>query len=212
MLWRMKCTSIGLITPKSATFAEADGDDGIRRSPIFVRTTPLMVGGDLQGTASKPPRRCSPPGSVTEAASMVLAGRETVAAAARITGADPVSVETLAWETVKKRVFERDCGSCLACLAAGTDVHHRVRRVRGTSADPVIAFGFANATLLCRPCHLKAHGIANPEMAARGYRLESWQSPEAEPLVLFSHTSGTRIWLTPAGEFATVAPKVGSST
>jgi hypothetical protein len=206
----MKCTPIIVITPKSATFAEADGDDGVKRSPILARRTPLVAGEGLKRTAPKPPRRCSPPGSVTEAVSMVLVGRKTVAAAARITGADPVSVEALAWETAKKQVHERDSGCCLACLAAGTDVHHRVRRVCGSSADPVIAFGFANTTLLCRPCHRKAHDVANPEMAARGYRLESWQSPEAEPLVLFSYAPGVTIWLTPAGEYATVPPKVGS--
>jgi len=179
----MKCTPIIVITPKTAR------------------------------TAPKPPRRGSPLCSVSEAASMVLAGRETVAVAARITGADPVSVEALAWETTQRLVHERDAGCCTACLAAGTDVHHRVRRVCGFSADPVIAFGFANTTLLCSPCHRKAHDLANPEMTARGYRLESWQSPEAEPLVLFSDGApGVTVWLTPVGEYATVPPKVGLST
>jgi 5-methylcytosine-specific restriction endonuclease McrA len=127
-----------------------------------------------------------------------------------MTGADPASVEALAWETAKELVRDRDSGSCLACLAAGTDVHHRVRRACGSSADPLIAFGFANTTLLCGPCHGKAHDIANPEMAVRGYRLESWQSPEAEPLVLFSYANGVQIWLTQAGEYATIPPMAGS--
>lgn len=205
----MKCTPI-IIIPKGAGSVRAD--DGVNRSPILARRIPPAWGGGIGGISPKPPRRRSPACSVAEAVGMVLTGQQTVAAAAMITGADPVSVEALAWETAKKQVHERDCGSCTACLAAGTDVHHRVRRDCGTSADPVIAFGLANATLLCRPCHRKAHDVANPEMTARGYRLEGWQSPEAEPLMLFSYgPSGVTIWLTPAGEYATVPPKVGSS-
>jgi hypothetical protein len=142
---------------------------------------------------------------------MVLSGRETVAAAARITGVDPASVETLAWATAKGQVHERDAGCCTACLAAGTEVHHRLRRADGFSGDPVIAFGFANTTLLCGPCHRMAHDGADPEMAARGFRLESWQSPETEPLMLFSYgKDGVTVWLTSVGEYSTVPPEIGS--
>lgn len=195
-----------VITPKSASFAEAL-EGAVNRSPVLTLRTPLLAERDVKRTAPRPPHRDFPPGSVSEAVRLVLSGRETVAAAARITGNDPASVETLAWETTKRLVHERDAGCCTACLAAGTDVHRRVRRGRGFAADPVIAFGFANTTLLCGPCHRKAHDVANPEMAARGYRLESWQSPEAEPLVLFSDgEAGVTVWLTPVGEYA----KVGS--
>lgn len=160
-------------------------------------------------TAPKPPRRGSSLGPVSEAVNRVLSGRETVAAAAWITGADPASVETHAWEITKSLIHQRDAECCTACLADGTDVHHRVRRSRGFSADPAIAFGFTNTTLLCGPCHRKAHDAADPEMAARGYRLENWQSPEAEPLMLFSYgESGITVWLTPVGEYSTVPPGV----
>lgn len=174
----MKCTPIIVITPKRATFAEADGRDGVKRSPILARRTHLTLREGSKRTAAKP----KPPLSVPEAVALVLAGQETVAAAARIAGADPVSIEALAWEMAKKQVHERDCGSCLACLAAGTDVHHRVRRACGPGADPVIAFGFANTALLCRPCHLKASPKEN-----RANCLTSGQSP-----ALASHSSRPR--------------------
>ena len=206
----MECAPI-VITPKGASSAEAVRGDRVNRSPILTLESPLITRPVLTRTAPTPPRRGSTPDSISAAASMVLSGRETVAAAARITGADPASVETLAWETAKTQVHERDAGCCTACLAGGTEVHHRVRRADGFGADPVIAFGFANTTLLCGPCHRKAHDAANPEMAARGYRLESWQSPEAEPLVLFSYGEpGVTVWLTAVGEYATVPPEVGS--
>jgi hypothetical protein len=203
-LRRMERTPIIVITPKSASFAEAAGR-GVKRTPLLTLGTLQMAGWDLRRTAQKPGCRGSSPALVGEAVGMVLSGRETVAAAARITGADPAAVETLAWETAKRQVHERDAGCCTACLAAGTDVHHRVSRARGFGADPVIAFGFANTTLLCVACHRKTHDVTNPEMAARGYRLERRQSPEAEPLVLFSNgESGVRVWLTPIGEYASV--------
>jgi len=206
----MECTRIA-ITPKTASSVAAVSGEGMDRSPMLTLWTPLSAGGGLRKTASKPPHRGSPLGSVSEAASRVLSGRETVAAAAWITGADPASVEALAWETAQSLVHERDAGCCTACLADGTDVHHRVRRSRGFSADPVLAFGLANTTLLCGPCHRKAHDAANPEMTARGYRLEGWQSPEAEPLMLFSYgESGVSAWLTPVGEYSTVPPEMRS--
>ena len=203
----MERTPTIVITPKSPGFAEAVGAGGVRSTPVLTLGTLQMAGWNLGRTAQKPGRRGSSPVLVGEAVGMVLSGRETVAAAARITRADPAAVDTLAWETTKKQVHERDAGCCTACHAAGTDVHHRVSRATGFSADPVLAFGFANTTLLCAACHRKAHDVANPEMAARGYRLETWQSPEAEPLVLFSNgESGVTVWLTPMGEYATVEP------
>lgn len=206
----MERIPIIVITPKSASFAEAAGRGGVKRTPLLTLGTPPMAGWDLKTTAQQPGHRGALPVLVSEAVSMVLSGRETVAAAARITGADPAAVETLAWETAKRQVHERDAGCCTACLAAGTDVHHRVSRACGFGADPVIAFGFANTTLLCVACHRKTHDVTNPEMAARGYRLESRQSPEAEPMVLFSNgESGVRVWLTPIGEYASVPQKAG---
>ena len=126
-----------VITPKPASsavavaVAVAVSVADVARSPMLALWTPLIAAGDLKRTAPKPPARGSALGPVSEAVSRVLSGRETVAAAAWITGADPASVETLAWETTKSLVHQLDAECCTACLADGTEVHHRVRRSRG---------------------------------------------------------------------------------
>lgn len=150
----------------------------------------------------------SPRGSVKAAVGLVLCGQSTVAQAARITGANPESVEGAAWAAAKQLVRDRDSETCLNCGHAGTDVHHRVRRGMGGTADPVIAFGRANLALLCRPCHALAHKTGDPEMAAKGYRLETSQDPAVEPLMLVSEFgSGALVWLKPYGGYATTRPK-----
>jgi hypothetical protein len=142
----------------------------------------------------------------------VLTGVLTVRQAALIDGANPESVEAAAWAAAKQLVRDRDSETCLNCGQAGTDVHHRLRRGMGGTADPVIAFGMANLVLLCRPCHSLAHKADDPEMAAKGYRLETWQEPVQEPVMLFSEFgSGASIWLTPDGCYSTVGPDLAGA-
>lgn len=153
----------------------------------------------------------SPQGSVKAAVRLVLGGEATVARAARLTGAVPDSVEDAAWEAAKQLVRDRDSETCLSCGRAGLDVHHRVRRGMGGTADPVIAFGRANLVLLCRPCHNLAHRTDDPEMAAKGYRLDTSQDPAAVPLLLCSEQgSGAPAWLTPGGGYAAASPVAGA--
>lgn len=174
---------------------------GLERGTGLQRRTPLAA------TAAREKRGRSPRGSVAAAVRLVLAGSETVACAARLTGADPGSVEAAAWEAAKLLVHERDSETCLNCGHRGTDVHHRVRRGMGGTADPVIAFGLVNLTLLCRRDHLLAHRADKPEMADKGYRLETWQDPAVEPLWLFSEGGGALVWLTAEGGYEAAAPE-----
>jgi hypothetical protein len=163
---------------------------------------PVPVAGD---------RPRSPKGSVRTAVTLVLDRWYTVAQAARSTGAFPESVEDAAWAAVKQLVRERDSYTCLNCGHAGTDVHHRVRRGMGGTADPVIAFGMANLVLLCRPCHRLAHKTDDPEMASRGYRLDTSQDPAAEPLMIHSEFgSGMTVRLTPGGAYSEASPMAGA--
>ena len=149
-----------------------------------------------------PDRPRSPKGSVRAAVVLVLDRRCTVAQAARSTGANPESVEAAAWAAVKQLVLERDSYTCLYSGRAAVDVHHRVRRGMGGTADPVIAFGLANLVSLSRAAHDLAHKADDPEMADKGYRLETWQDPVMVPLVLFSETGpGAHVWLTADGSY-----------
>jgi hypothetical protein len=157
---------------------------------------------------AKADRSPSPRGSVKHAVGLVLAFRLPVAQAAALTGADPGSVEAAAWAAVKQLVRDRDSHTCLNCGRPGTDVHHRVRRGMGGTADPLIAFGMANLVTLCRRrCHVLAHKTDDPEMAAKGFRLETRQDPAAEPLTLAGeHGSGAMIWLDPEGGYLMARP------
>jgi hypothetical protein len=156
---------------------------------------------------AKADRARSPQGSVKAAVRLVLAGQLTVAQAARVTGANPESVEAAAWREAKRLVMERDSYTCLATGGRAADVHHRVPRGMGGTADPRIAFGLANLVSLTRAAHDLAHKADNPEMAVRGFRLERWQDPALEPLLLFGEHGGATAWLTAGGEYATSCPE-----
>lgn len=173
---------------------------GLKRGAGLQRRVPLAA------TAAREKRGRSPRGSVAAAVALVLAGTDTVAAAARVTGADPQAVEKAAWETVKRLVMERDSHTCLATGGHAVDVHHRVPRGMGGTADPKIAFGMANLVALTRAAHDLAHKNDDPEMASKGFRLESWQDPAEEPVTLFSESGGTRVWLTAGQDYALAPP------
>ncbi len=175
---------------------------GLDRGAGLVRRTPLAQ------AAARQKRGRSPRGSVAAAARLVLAGEMTVAQAARVTGADPESVEAKAWEAAKRLVMERDSYTCLATGGRAVDVHHRIPRGMGGTADPRIAFGLANLVSLTRAAHDLAHKTDDPEMAVKGFRLERWQDPALEPVTLFSEPgSGAQVWLTADGGYETAAPR-----
>lgn len=176
---------------------------GLARGTGLVRRVPLKAVSDRAPKA----RSRSPRGSVRAAVALVLAGHTTVAEAARVTGANPESVEARAWEEAKRLVHDRDSETCLNCGRRGTDVHHRVRRGMAGTSDPRIFVGMANLALVCRPCHSLAHKADDPEMGVKGYRLETWQSPERVPLWLAGENGGSWIWLTASGEYADSAPE-----
>ena len=183
-----------------------------RRTPLASEETRALLRARYsdEGGAAAPrlPRPRLPMEPVTEAVRLVLTGKSTVAQASAITRIDPEAIEMLARAKVERQVRRRDAGSCLACRARGTDVVHRVRRGVGYNADPVLAFGLANAVLLCAVHCARAEDLADPEMEAKGYRLRLWQKPEEEPVTMFSEShSGITVWLTASGEFSTVPPE-----
>lgn len=174
---------------------------GLRRGSGLMRRTPLAPAAGRQKGGR------SPRGSVAAAVRLVLAEHVSVAEAAARTGADPEAVVTRAWETVKEQVRERDSHTCLNCGKPGNDVHHRVRRGMGGTADPSIAFGMANLVLLCRPDHQLVHGPDNPLMTAKGYRLLTCEDPAMVPVLLFGEGGGALVWLTAEGGYALAPPE-----
>jgi hypothetical protein len=116
----------------------------------------------------------------------------TVAQAARVTGADPESVEAAAWAEAKRLVMERDSCTCLATGELAVDVHHRVPRGIGGTADPKVAFGLANLVAVTRSAHNAIHRGEGPA----GFLLESWQDPETVPLLVSGEHGGSLVYLT----------------
>lgn len=83
----------------------------------------------------------------------VRRAQATIAQAARIVGCNPNYLGRRVWRETKKAVLLRDSALCLRCGALANDVHHRIARGSGGSANPEISFGMANLTSLCRSCH-----------------------------------------------------------
>jgi len=176
-----------------------------RREGAEARRCPFGCGGfhvtwpRPSSTGPAADRERSPRGSVKAAVRLVLDGHLTVAQAARVTGAVPESVETAAWKEARRLVLERDSYTCLATGGRAVDVHHRVARQMGGTADPRIAFSLANLVALSRAAHALAHKSDDPEMAVKGYRLGQHQDPEMVPLWLAGEYGGSWIWLTASG-------------
>jgi hypothetical protein len=148
-------------------------------------------------------------GAVTEAVRLVLAGKATIAQAARITGASAETVQALVWAEAQRRVFERDSWTCPHCGRRSVVVHDRFSppgcAAAGVSAVPP---GIAALVSLCDEAHRKAHDINDPEMAVRGLRLDRWQDPALVPLILLTG-DGTAypVWLTENGLIVTAPPQ-----
>ena len=113
--------------------------------------------------------------------------------------------------TLKTRliVLNRDRWACARCgapagPATGTySIQHR--KARGVGGDNSLP----NLLLLCGSATTGCHGEVegrDPHDLARGYRLESWQDPAAEPVMYSDGGSGFTAWLLPDGSFSFEAP------
>jgi hypothetical protein len=109
-------------------------------------------------------------------------------------------------------VLERDSYCCCRCSRpAGPDIgsysiQHRVARgVGGGNGVPNLLLLCGSATTLC---HGEVEGRLNPHDLAAGYRLESWQDPATEPVMLHSaHGSGITVWLLADGGYSDSPPE-----
>jgi hypothetical protein len=155
--------------------------------------------------AEAPARLRAKPGSMTAAVALVLAGEVTVAGAARRCEVDPAKLDARAWAVVKADVLEFFSWTCLACGEMACDVHHRVRRGTGGTADPVIAFGRVNLAPLCRHDHDRCHA-GNPEMLDRGFQLRTVQDPARVPVGIATEYGQQRTWLLASGGISLADP------
>ena len=112
---------------------------------------------------------------------------------------------------VRLMVLNRDGYLCARCgKPAGPggvgpySIQHRV--ARGVSGDN----SPANLLLLCGSATTGCHGAVesrmDPHDLAAGYRLESWQNPETEPVMYASADGGFTAWLEPNGSLSFDAP------
>jgi 5-methylcytosine-specific restriction endonuclease McrA len=53
------------------------------------------------------------------------------------------------WRALRTAVYERDLGTCQACLAPGREVDHKLPLSKGGRNE------LSNLWLLCRPCHVR---------------------------------------------------------
>jgi hypothetical protein len=101
-------------------------------------------------------------------------------------------------------VVRRDGYCCVACGVYIGDrpfsIQHRVARGQGgTNA-------LSNLLTLCGSAVTGCHGRCEQrsrEMQARGYWLESWQDPAAEPVMICGEQSGVTVWLGADGGYLT---------
>lgn len=107
-------------------------------------------------------------------------------------------------------VLVRDNWQCVACgkPAGGAftswSIQHRIARGQGGTND------LSNLIVLCGSATTGCHGkceARDREMQARGYWLESWQNPAAEPVMVAAQDGGATVWLSDDGEYLLEAPE-----
>jgi len=105
-------------------------------------------------------------------------------------------------------VLARDNWHCVACgkPAGGActwwSLQHRVARGQGGGNEAW------NLIVLCGSAVTGCHGrceAQDREMQARGYWLESWQDPAAEPVMICGEQGGVTVWLTDDGRYVAEA-------
>jgi hypothetical protein len=111
-------------------------------------------------------------------------------------------------------VLERDGHACVRCgrpAGPGTgpySIQHRVARgVGGDNSLPNLILLCGSATTLCHGKVESRDNRGDRHDQAAGWRLESWQDPEREPVLIVSAGGGgIRAWLERDGGIAFEAP------
>lgn len=109
-------------------------------------------------------------------------------------------------------VLTRDGYRCVRCGKpcgpgiAPYSIQHRIARgVGGGNAIPNLILLDGTATT---GCHGAVESKKNPHDHPRGYRLESWQDPAAEPVMYASEDGGVTFYLEADGGLTVDAPAV----
>lgn len=109
-------------------------------------------------------------------------------------------------------VLTRDGYCCVRCGKpcgpgiAPYSIQHRIARgVGGGNAVPNLILLDGTATT---GCHGAVESKKNPHDHPRGYRLESWQNPAAEPVMYASEDGGVTFYLEADGGLTVDAPAV----
>lgn len=144
---------------------------------------------------------------VRNTVSRILAADITISQGAREIGCHPNYLGRRAWNVAKKAVFSRDDNLCVCCGASAVDVQHRIRRGIGGTRDPRIAYGMSNLIALCRTCHDLAE-TRDARMHAMGMWLNTWEDPEAVPVLLRRQA---KRWLSADGRYLYEAPEVSAA-
>jgi hypothetical protein len=107
---------------------------------------------------------------------------------------------------VRLMIVRRDGYCCVACGIYIGDrpfsIQHRVARGQGGTNSP------SNLVVLCGSGITGCHGRCEQrdrEYQARGYWLESWQDPAAEPVMVCGPQGGATVWLSADGSYVAEA-------
>jgi hypothetical protein len=177
---------------------------GPARSSSLARGTGLRAV-SVKTAAEVVPAQRARPGAMRAAVTLVLAGQATVAQAARECSVDPGRLDARAWTEVKAVVMERDHWTCQASGNRAVDVHHRIRRGTGGTADPVTAFGTVNLVALSRAMHDRCHA-EDEEMRDRGFQLRTTQDPATMPVLVADEYGNELRWLLAGGGVSLTDP------
>jgi hypothetical protein len=120
-------------------------------------------------------------------------------------------------QATRQMVYERDGNMCVCCgrpvEGRPHSVGHRKRRSQGGTNDLSNLLTFLG--LGVNPSdpddhHARIDAGLDPHDEGRGYSLESWQDPAAEPVMIFSESgSGAMKYLTDDGALADELPEPG---
>lgn len=104
---------------------------------------------------------------------------------------------------VTSLVVRRDGYMCMCCGAGMAARAAGVMRRRPDLGDSP-----ANLITVLDSCRDRIAAGADPHDEAAGYRLQPWQDPAVEPVMIFSeHGSGATVWLTADGGYSVAVPR-----
>lgn len=161
------------------------------------------------------PARSKPMARTEIQSSHVLVNNDKIPSASFAPPRRKVNRNTGPSARVRKLVWQRDQGACVACGRVITDgmwwsMQHRKARGQGGDNTP------SNLILLCGSatsagCHRRAED-RDREFNARGYWLHSYEDPATTPVMVFSPGgSGCTAWLTADGKYVFEAPAGGAA-